>query len=64
MKLTPLTAMRVRDVSRPQPHHEAQAEAEVAEWPPASPPPPAPAPPPGRRGGAAPRPAKPPRPTA
>ena len=27
MKLTPLTAMRVRDVSRPQPHHEAEAAA-------------------------------------
>jgi hypothetical protein len=54
MKVTLNTAMRVRDVSRPSPHHEDNARAKVAEWP-ASRARPAPAPPSarGRKGGAA-----------
>ena len=37
MKVTVSAAMRARDVSRPQPHHEAAAEEEVAAARPASP---------------------------
>jgi hypothetical protein len=49
MKVTVNTAMRVRDVSKPLPHHEDDARAKVAKWP-ASPPRPAPAPAPPPRG--------------
>ena len=37
MKVTVSAAMRARDVSRPQPHHEAAAEQDVAAARPASP---------------------------
>jgi hypothetical protein len=33
MKVTVDAAMRARDVSRPQPHHDAAAEAAVADIP-------------------------------
>ena len=33
MKVTVDAAMRARDVSRPQPHHDAAAEAAIADMP-------------------------------
>ena len=60
MKVTLNTAMRVRDVSKPLPHHEDEARAKEAQRPAAQPRgAPAPAPPPARDrkgGGAGPRP--------
>jgi hypothetical protein len=37
MKVTLNSAMRVRDVSKPLPHHDEQALAKVADWPAARP---------------------------
>jgi hypothetical protein len=47
MKVTLNSAMRVRDVSKPLPHHDDDALAKVADWP-AVRPRPGPAPPPSR----------------
>jgi hypothetical protein len=47
MKVTLNSAMRVRDVSKPLPHHDEQALAKVADWPAARP---RPASPPASRG--------------
>jgi len=58
MKVTLNSAMRVRDVSKPLPHHDADALAKVASWP-AGRPRPAPSQPRGRKAGTAPGPWRP-----
>jgi hypothetical protein len=59
MKVTLNSAMRVRDVSRPLPHHDEDALAKVADWPAARPRPGSAPPPRGRKTGTAPRPWRP-----
>ena len=60
MKVTLNSAMRVRDVSKPLPHHDDDALAKVAGWPAARPRPAAPPPPSrGRKTGTAPGPGRP-----
>jgi len=60
MKVTLSSAMRVRDVSKPLPHHDDDALAKVAGWPAARPRPAAPPPPSrGRKTGTAPGPGRP-----
>jgi hypothetical protein len=59
MKVTLNSAMRVRDVSKPLPHHDADALAKVADWPAARPRPAAAPPPRGRKPGTAPGPWRP-----
>jgi hypothetical protein len=59
MKVTLDSAMRVRDVSKPLPHHDEDATAKVADWPAARPRPGAGPPPRGRKSGPAPGPWRP-----